>query len=43
MQTAIEKIASIGTEQATSDKEISEFMMEIQQMSEKLNEFAEKL
>jgi hypothetical protein len=43
IRLAIEKITAIGVEQASSTQNVSTFMEEIQEMSEKLNQFAEKL
>lgn len=43
INTSIEKIAAIGQTQAESVKQTSSFMEEIQQMAEKLTEFANKL
>lgn len=43
MEGSIEKITDIGEKQATSTKQIVNFMEEIQEMVEKLNRFANKL
>ncbi|WP_156417652.1 hypothetical protein [Paenibacillus etheri] len=43
MATSIEKIAAIGQEQAASVQHTSAFIEEINLMSQKLNEFANKL
>ncbi|WP_236692930.1 methyl-accepting chemotaxis protein [Aneurinibacillus tyrosinisolvens] len=41
--SSIEQIAAIGQEQAASTQQISTFIEEIQDMSNKLNQFAKKL
>jgi hypothetical protein len=43
MVLSIQKMNSIGTEQASSIQNISAFIEQLQKMSEKLNQFAEKL
>lgn len=43
MGTSIEKIASVGEEQAASIQEISSFVEEIKMMSDKLNQYTDKL
>ena len=43
MGTSIERVASVGQEQAASIEEISTFVEEIKKMSDKLNQFTDKL